>query len=397
MPRYLVQRTFPDGLRFPTDETGQQAVDGIVVANLGQDVTWVHSYVSDDDRTTWCIYDAPVAGSHPRGRRREPAARWTRSTASGAGSVLLRRALTRRRRPGHPVTRLAPRARRGPMRRASAAASYVLWRNDSSASGSAAVRTAAYGSRNSPSWRRSTPRPARPASRRTRRVADRRRSRRSPSSPPPGQNPQLDTSWLYASSCTQSGQFGTPPGCFGAGRPEKRVDREVGAAPEEMHRARLADEAARNRVITRCACDEREPEPVRRVGVVGAVLLVLVERDRLDHLGRAGQDRHRARRARRARPSSPRRSSATDRGSSATRRRCAVGGAEVEHVVDEVELDLEPAVAGVHERGRQPARRHVERDLPPVVDHRLRAPGGPCRRSASTCAACRECPPTPTA
>ena len=59
MPRYLVQRTFPDGLRFPTDETGQRAVDGIVVANLGQDVTWVHSYVSDDDRTTWCIYDAP--------------------------------------------------------------------------------------------------------------------------------------------------------------------------------------------------------------------------------------------------------------------------------------------------------------------------------------------------
>jgi len=23
-------------------------------------VAWVHSYVSDDDRTTWCIYDAPT-------------------------------------------------------------------------------------------------------------------------------------------------------------------------------------------------------------------------------------------------------------------------------------------------------------------------------------------------
>ncbi len=22
-------------------------------------MTWVHSYVSDDDRTTWCVYDAP--------------------------------------------------------------------------------------------------------------------------------------------------------------------------------------------------------------------------------------------------------------------------------------------------------------------------------------------------
>lgn len=59
MPRYLVQRSFPDGLRFPTDETGRKAVDGVVAGNLGREVTWVHSYVSDDDRTTWCIYDAP--------------------------------------------------------------------------------------------------------------------------------------------------------------------------------------------------------------------------------------------------------------------------------------------------------------------------------------------------
>ncbi len=59
MPRYLVVRTFPDGLRFPVDADGRNAVDGIVSSNLGHDVTWVHSYVSDDDRTTWCVYDAP--------------------------------------------------------------------------------------------------------------------------------------------------------------------------------------------------------------------------------------------------------------------------------------------------------------------------------------------------
>jgi len=59
MPRYLVKREFPDGLQFPTNSTGQKAVDGIVAVNLGQAVTWVHSYVSDDDRTTWCVYDAP--------------------------------------------------------------------------------------------------------------------------------------------------------------------------------------------------------------------------------------------------------------------------------------------------------------------------------------------------
>lgn len=59
MPRYLVQRTFPDGLRFPIDGNGRKAVTGIVAANGERDVTWVHSYVSDDDQTTWCIYDAP--------------------------------------------------------------------------------------------------------------------------------------------------------------------------------------------------------------------------------------------------------------------------------------------------------------------------------------------------
>jgi hypothetical protein len=59
MPRYLVQRTFPDGLSFPIDETGRKAVTGIVAGNSEQQVTWVHSYVSDDDKTTYCIYDAP--------------------------------------------------------------------------------------------------------------------------------------------------------------------------------------------------------------------------------------------------------------------------------------------------------------------------------------------------
>jgi hypothetical protein len=59
MPRYLIKRTFADGLRFPIDGTGRKAAAGIIACNLEQDVTWVHSYVSDDDQTTWCVYDAP--------------------------------------------------------------------------------------------------------------------------------------------------------------------------------------------------------------------------------------------------------------------------------------------------------------------------------------------------
>jgi hypothetical protein len=58
MPRYMVQRTFPDGLQIPVDQ-GAQVCSPVVAVNAEEGVTWVHSYVSDDKRTTFCIYDAP--------------------------------------------------------------------------------------------------------------------------------------------------------------------------------------------------------------------------------------------------------------------------------------------------------------------------------------------------
>ncbi|HKB94527.1 MAG TPA: DUF4242 domain-containing protein [Gaiellaceae bacterium] len=59
MPRYIVERTFPDGLQIPSDATGAQACLTVVDRNADHGVTWVHSYVSDDKRTTYCIYDGP--------------------------------------------------------------------------------------------------------------------------------------------------------------------------------------------------------------------------------------------------------------------------------------------------------------------------------------------------
>jgi hypothetical protein len=59
MPRYLVERTFPDGLQIPVDDGGAQACLGVVGRNADQGVTWVHSYVSDDKTRTYCVYDAP--------------------------------------------------------------------------------------------------------------------------------------------------------------------------------------------------------------------------------------------------------------------------------------------------------------------------------------------------
>lgn len=59
MPRYLVERTFPDGLRLSSDEAGAEMCRVIVLSNGEDDVTWIHSYVSSDRQRTFCIYDAP--------------------------------------------------------------------------------------------------------------------------------------------------------------------------------------------------------------------------------------------------------------------------------------------------------------------------------------------------
>jgi hypothetical protein len=55
MPRYIVQRTFADGLEIPIADTCQRVVE----RNADEGVTWLHSYVSEDQRTSFCVYDAP--------------------------------------------------------------------------------------------------------------------------------------------------------------------------------------------------------------------------------------------------------------------------------------------------------------------------------------------------
>ena len=59
MPRYMVERDFPDGLVIPTDPQGADACVGVVDKNADQGVTWVHSYVSADKKKTFCVYDGP--------------------------------------------------------------------------------------------------------------------------------------------------------------------------------------------------------------------------------------------------------------------------------------------------------------------------------------------------
>jgi len=60
MPRYVVERTFPEGLRIPIDDGGAELCRGVVERNAEEGVTWVSSFVSEDKSRTFCIYDAPT-------------------------------------------------------------------------------------------------------------------------------------------------------------------------------------------------------------------------------------------------------------------------------------------------------------------------------------------------
>ncbi len=70
MPRYVVERTFPDGLAITATEEGANICLTVVTNNSDDLVTWVHSYVTDDKSKTFCIYDAPSPEAIRRAARR---------------------------------------------------------------------------------------------------------------------------------------------------------------------------------------------------------------------------------------------------------------------------------------------------------------------------------------
>jgi hypothetical protein len=79
MPRYMVERDFPDGFQVPVDESGANACLAVVESNIADLVTWIHSYVSADKKKTFCVYDGPSPEAIRRtaGRSKLPVARIT--------------------------------------------------------------------------------------------------------------------------------------------------------------------------------------------------------------------------------------------------------------------------------------------------------------------------------
>jgi Protein of unknown function (DUF4242) len=59
MPRYVVERTFTDGLPISVQGEGAALCLAVVERDADEGVTWVHSYVSEDRAKTFCIYDGP--------------------------------------------------------------------------------------------------------------------------------------------------------------------------------------------------------------------------------------------------------------------------------------------------------------------------------------------------
>jgi Protein of unknown function (DUF4242) len=59
MPRYIVERAFRNGIDIRAAAAGAEWSLAVVERNADAGVTWLHSYVSEDRKKTFCVYDGP--------------------------------------------------------------------------------------------------------------------------------------------------------------------------------------------------------------------------------------------------------------------------------------------------------------------------------------------------
>jgi uncharacterized protein DUF4242 len=70
MQRYLIERSFPEGLKISVNHEGAATCRMMVINNAEDGVVWIHSYVSDDGKKSYCICDAPSPEAIRRAARR---------------------------------------------------------------------------------------------------------------------------------------------------------------------------------------------------------------------------------------------------------------------------------------------------------------------------------------
>ena len=82
MPRYLVERTFADPTQLPRGGRGAGSRAAVVERNADAGVTWLCSFVRDDGKKSFCVYEAPSPEAVRRAAERSklPIDRITRVT-----------------------------------------------------------------------------------------------------------------------------------------------------------------------------------------------------------------------------------------------------------------------------------------------------------------------------
>ena len=71
MPRYIVERSFSDRFPIAAGPAGADRCRTVVDRNSDEAVTWLHSYVSDDGRKTFCVFRHAHTGGDPQDGRVE--------------------------------------------------------------------------------------------------------------------------------------------------------------------------------------------------------------------------------------------------------------------------------------------------------------------------------------
>lgn len=59
MRRFIVERSFPEGLDLPISETGARTAHVVIDRNAEHGVTWIQSYFTPDRTKSFCVYDGP--------------------------------------------------------------------------------------------------------------------------------------------------------------------------------------------------------------------------------------------------------------------------------------------------------------------------------------------------
>ncbi len=79
MPRYIVERDFPEEFQMPLDAAGVRACLAWVEVNRSEEVFWLQSYMSANKRKSFCLYEAasPEAIRRASNRNRLPVTRIT--------------------------------------------------------------------------------------------------------------------------------------------------------------------------------------------------------------------------------------------------------------------------------------------------------------------------------